>query len=107
MRDYRMKKKAKSKTDIPRHEEWTAKEHTEVLELQSTGVPAEGRNAVKGSVKRGQAVVTDNSSTQLDEKLNPGDDVQIRERLASSSRELKGVNILHEDDDIIGIDKEN
>ena len=102
-----MKKKAKSKTDIPRHEEWTVKEHTEVLEFLFKVMPSKSRNAVKGILKRGQVVVNDKSTTQFDDKLKPGDHVQIRERVASSSIKLKGVNILHEDDDIIVIDKES
>ncbi|NMA81065.1 MAG: RluA family pseudouridine synthase [Jeotgalicoccus halophilus] len=102
-----MKKKAKSKTDRPRHEEWTVKEHTEVLEFLFKVMPSKSRNAVKGILKRGQVVVNDKSTTQFDDKLKPGDHVQIRERVASSSIKLKGVNILHEDDDIIVIDKES
>lgn len=102
-----MKKKAKSKTDRPRHEEWTVKEHTEVLEFLFKVMPSKSRNAVKGILKRGQVVVNDKSTTQFDDKLKPGDHVQIRERVASSSVKLKGVNILHEDDDIIVIDKES
>lgn len=102
-----MKKKAKSKTDRPRHEEWTVKEHTEVLEFLFKVMPSKSRNAVKGILKRGQVVVNDKSTTQFDDKLKPGDHIQIRERVASSSIKLKGVNILHEDDDIIVIDKES
>ncbi|HJG32609.1 MAG TPA: RluA family pseudouridine synthase [Jeotgalicoccus aerolatus] len=102
-----MKKKTKNKTDRPRHEEWTVKEHTEVLEFLFKVMPSKSRNAVKGILKRGQVVVNDKSTTQFDDKLKPGDHIQIRERVASSSIKLKGVNILHEDDDIIVIDKES
>ena len=54
-------------------------------------MPSKSRNAVKGILKRGQVVVNDKSTTQFDDKLKPGDHIQIRERVASSSVKLKGV----------------
>ncbi|CEA02484.1 Ribosomal large subunit pseudouridine synthase D [Jeotgalicoccus saudimassiliensis] len=102
-----MKKKPTKKPNRPRHEEWTVKEHTEVLEFLFKVMPSKSRNAVKGILKRGQVVVNDKPTTQFDDKLKPGDFVQIRERVASASVKLKGVTILHEDDDVIVVDKES
>ena len=102
-----MKKKSKTKSNTPRHEEWTVKEHTEVLEFLFKVMPSKSRNAVKGILKRGQVVVNDKPTTQFDDALEPGDLVQIRDRVASASVKLKGLKILHEDDDLIVIDKES
>lgn len=102
-----MKKKSKTKSNTPRHEEWTVKEHTEVLEFLFKVMPSKSRNAVKGILKRGQVVVNDKPTTQFDDVLKPGDLVQIRDRVASASVKLKGLKILHEDDDLIVIDKES
>ena len=102
-----MKKKPKAKQNVPRHEEWTVREHTEVLEFLFKVMPSKSRNAVKGILKRGQIVVNDKPTTQFDQVLKPGDHVQIRARVASASIKLKGVTILHEDDDVIVIDKES
>lgn len=102
-----MKKKSKTKSNTPRHEEWTVKEHTEVLEFLFKVMPSKSRNAVKGILKRGQVVVNDKPTTQFDDALKPGDLVQIRDRVASASVKLKGLKILHEDDDLIVIDKES
>lgn len=102
-----MKKKSKTKSNTPRHEEWTVKEHTEVLEFLFKVMPSKSRNAVKGILKRGQVVVNDKPTTQFDDALKPGDLVQIRDRVASASVKLKGLKILHEDDDLLVIDKES
>lgn len=102
-----MKKKSKTKSNTPRHEEWTVKEHTEVLEFLFKVMPSKSHNAVKGILKRGQVVVNDKPTTQFDDALKPGDLVQIRDRVASASVKLKGLKILHEDDDLIVIDKES
>lgn len=101
------KAKPKANQNAPRHEEWTVKEHTEVLEFLFKVMPSKSRNAVKGILKRGQIVVNDKPTTQFDQVLKPRDHVQIRARVASTSAKLKGVSILHEDDDLIVIDKES
>lgn len=100
-----MKKKVNQKEQ--RNEEWTVKEQTEVLKFLFKVMPSRSRNAVKGILKRGQIVVNDKVTTQFDDQLKPGDHVQIRTRVASTSVKLRGVNILHEDDDVIVIDKES
>lgn len=101
-----MKKKSKNKPNTPRHEEWTVKEQTEVLEFLFKVMPSKSRNAVKGILKRGQIVVNDKPTTQFDDILKPGDLVQIRTRVASGVK-LKGMKVLHEDDAVIVIDKDS
>ena len=101
-----MKKKAKQgKPSKERNENWTVKEHTEVLEFLFKVMSSRSRNTIKGILKRGQVVVNDQPTTQFDEALKPGDHVQIRARVASSDVKPKGVKILFEDDDLIVIDK--
>lgn len=65
------------------------------------------RNSVKSILKRGQASVNGKSITQHDHPLKPGDEVGILSNFASKKKmALTGLKIIHEDQDIIVIDKD-
>ncbi len=86
--------------------EWFVKEETQLLEFLYTILPDRSLNSVKGILKRGQVFVNGKATTQFDDKLQPEDRVQIRTRVATDDVKFKGIQILHEDDDVIVIEKE-
>ncbi|MCM3131196.1 RluA family pseudouridine synthase [Paenibacillus polysaccharolyticus] len=65
-----------------------------------------GRNAVKSILGRGQVSIDEKVVTKFNEPLLPGQIVSISKEGAVAAPSLTGINILHEDDDIIVIRKE-
>ncbi|WP_248060990.1 RluA family pseudouridine synthase [Paenibacillus silvae] len=65
-----------------------------------------GRNAVKSILGRGQVSIDEKVVTKFNEPLQPGQIVSISKEGAVAAPSLTGINILHEDDDIIVIRKE-
>ncbi|WP_411842425.1 RluA family pseudouridine synthase [Salinicoccus sp. HZC-1] len=86
--------------------EWIVQEPTELLKFLFEMMPSRSRKTVKGILGRGQVVVNGEATTQFNDKLQPGDRVQIHSRVADYAMKFTGVEILHEDDDIIVIEKE-
>ncbi|WJY27881.1 RluA family pseudouridine synthase [Sporosarcina trichiuri] len=65
------------------------------------------RNAVKGTLSRGQVAVNGEVITRHDHMLQPGDSVEIlTNEAAKQDSEMTGISIMYEDDAIIVIDKE-
>lgn len=86
--------------------EWIVEEPTELLTYLYEVMSNRSRNSVKGILSRGQVFVNGTVSTQFNDSLQPGDRIEIRTRVATNDVGLTGVNILHEDDDLIVIEKE-
>ncbi|QUW21640.1 RluA family pseudouridine synthase [Sporosarcina sp. Marseille-Q4063] len=89
-----------------RNDEWIVKEQTELLKYLYEVLSNRSRNSVKGILARGQVLVNGKVSTQFNDPLNPGDQVQIHARVATNEVKMTGVTILHEDNDLIVIEKE-
>ncbi|WP_260866196.1 RluA family pseudouridine synthase [Paenibacillus xylanexedens] len=66
----------------------------------------DGRNAVKSILGRGQVSVDQKVVTKFNLALTPGQTVSISKEGAVAAPSMTGVNILHEDNDIIVIRKE-
>lgn len=98
-----MKKRARS-SELDA--EWIVEESTELLKFLFKMMPSRSRKAVKGILGRGQVVVNGEATTQFNDALRPGDRVQIHSRVANYDVKMTGVKILHEDDDVIVIEKE-
>ncbi|SFK89437.1 23S rRNA pseudouridine1911/1915/1917 synthase [Salinicoccus halodurans] len=98
-----MQKKAKS-SELDA--EWIVEEPTELLKFLFKMMPSKSRKSVKGILGRGQVVVNGEATTQFNDALQPGDRVQIHSRVADYAMKFTGVEILHEDDEIIVIEKE-
>jgi len=86
--------------------EWIVEESTELLKYLNLVMPGKGRNTVKSILSRGQVFVNGEVSTQFNDPLASGDRVQIRTRVVTDDVKMKGVSILHEDDQLIIIEKE-
>ena len=98
-----MERKARSSE---RDAEWIVDESTELLKYLYKMLSNRSRNSVKGILSRGQVIVNGTVSTQFNDSLQPGDRVQIHTRVAANEVTMTGVNIIHEDDDLIVIEKE-
>ena len=89
-----------------RNDEWIVNEQMELLKYLYEVLSSRSRNSVKGILNRGQVLVNGKVSTQFNDLLNPGDRVQIHARVATDEVKMTGVTILHEDNDLIVIEKE-
>lgn len=67
-------------------------------------MPSRSRKAVKGTLSQGKVFVNNQATTQFNDALKPGDQVQIRSE--AKNIKLKGIKVVHEDNDIIVIEKE-
>lgn len=82
-------------------------ETTELLPFLFETNPDKSRNAVKNMLKIGQVLVDSERITQHDHPLYPGQSVDIlTNKAVKQYSSLEGITILHEDDDLIVINKE-
>ncbi|WP_310550864.1 RluA family pseudouridine synthase [Paenibacillus glufosinatiresistens] len=78
----------------------------ELLPFLLANLTGKGRNAVKGILARGQVSVNGRAVTAYNHPLRSGDTVTVDREKQEPAPVLSGLSILHEDDDIIVIDKE-
>ncbi|WP_328803125.1 RluA family pseudouridine synthase [Ruoffia halotolerans] len=86
---------------------YTAKEPTELLKFMLEQLAPKSRNAIKSMLTRGQFFIDGKAVTQHNHPLKKGDQVGMLSNKSFKKIEtLEGLRILHEDDDIIVIDKD-
>ena len=86
---------------------YTAEEATELLKFMINQLAPKSRNNVKSMLARGQFFVDGKAVTQFNHPLKKGQKVGVLSNEgAKKTAALEGVKILHEDDDLIVIDKE-
>ncbi|WP_420800473.1 RluA family pseudouridine synthase [Paenibacillus piscarius] len=81
-------------------------EPAELLAFLLKTVPGKGRNAIKSMLSRGQIAVNGKTVTRHDHPLQPGQTVTVDQEKRAEAKELLGLTIVHEDDDIIVIQKD-
>ncbi|WP_342388171.1 RluA family pseudouridine synthase [Salinicoccus bachuensis] len=86
--------------------EWKVQEPTELLKFLFEMMPSRSRKSVKGVLGRGQVYVNGEATTQFNALLHPGDRVEIQSHFGARNVKIKGIEILHEDDDVIVVEKE-
>ena len=96
----------KSKKSNGPDAEWIVEESTELLKFLFEKMPSRSRKSVKGILGRGQIHVNGEATTQFNAVLQPGDRVEINSRYGARNVKVKGIRILHEDDDVIVVEKE-
>jgi 23S rRNA pseudouridine1911/1915/1917 synthase len=101
---HRNKNKPKVKRDNTSH--YTVQEPMELLPFLLYKLSSLGRNTVKSLLARGQVSVNDRVVTEYNYPLKPGQTVTIRRDKAAQQPQLIGLTIMHEDDDIIVINKD-
>ncbi|MFW5435369.1 RluA family pseudouridine synthase [Paenibacillus apiarius] len=102
-----MKKKAHhSHSGHSAPKRYTVTEPAELLTYLLTVMSNMGRNSVKSILARGQVSVNDRVVTKYNFPLQPGHTVTISKERVSDEPLFIGLTILHEDEDIIVIQKE-
>lgn len=87
--------------------EYKVEEEEELLAFLLKVMTNRSRNSVKSILARGQVTVDDHLETKYNYPLYPGQTVKIlKNKAAIKESVLIGMSILHEDDDIIVINKE-
>lgn len=86
---------------------YTVKEQKELLPFLLEAMSNRSRNSVKSILTRGQVTVDDHMETKHNYPLYPGQTVTIlKNKAAVKESALIGMSILHEDEDVIVINKE-
>lgn len=89
----------------PKIRNYEVKEEMELLAFLLKHVK-EGRNSIKSMLARGQVFVNHQIVTLYNYALKPGQTVSISKEKITEKPQMKGLTILHEDDDVIVIHKE-
>ncbi|MEK3751906.1 RluA family pseudouridine synthase [Paenibacillus sp. FSL E2-8871] len=85
---------------------FTVNEPSELLPFLLIHITGRGRNAIKSILSRGQVAVNGKVITQHNFQLHPGQTVTIDQEKPVQVAETIGLTIVHEDDDLIIIQKD-
>lgn len=99
--------KRKHTNNAINHETYTVKEQMELLPFLLEAMENRSRNSVKSILARGQVSVNDRSTTKHNYQLEAGQTVSIlKNKVAAKVNKMSGFSIIHEDKDIIVINKD-
>lgn len=86
---------------------YIVEKESELLIFLLKSMPNRSRNSVKSILKRGQVAVDGRTTTQFDDPLDIGQEVNIlTNQAAKRLGRLDGISIIHEDDDLLVIYKD-
>lgn len=85
---------------------YTVTEPAELLTFLLGSISNLSRNSIKSLLARGQVMVDGKAVTAYNHSLRPGQTIMISKDKASDKPQLIGLSILHEDDDVIVIQKD-
>lgn len=86
-------------------QQYSVEKQAELLPFLLEVMDSRSRNSVKSMLTRGQILVDDRVETAHNFLLNPGQTVTVSTQRVADTSSLNGLTILHEDDDLIVIDK--
>ncbi len=81
-------------------------ENTELMKFLLESLPKKSRNNIKSLLANKQVIVEGKWVKQFNHLLVPGQKIEIRWNRIPEERKYPGIKIIHEDDDIIIIEKE-
>ncbi|SDL62894.1 RluA family pseudouridine synthase [Paenibacillus jilunlii] len=96
---------AAAKAPVP-VKSYTVEEPAELLAFLLKTLVSRGRNSIKSMLSRGQVSVNGKAVTKHNFQLHPGQTVTIDFEKPIQAKEMIGLTIVHEDDDLIVIQKE-
>ncbi|WP_106766648.1 RluA family pseudouridine synthase [Paenibacillus faecalis] len=85
---------------------YPVKEPAELLAFLLNNISNMSRNSIKSLLARGQVLVDGHTVTAYNHALKPGQTITLSKHKAADRPELIGLSILHEDDDVIVIEKD-
>jgi 23S rRNA pseudouridine1911/1915/1917 synthase len=103
---YMIKKKLNSSQTPDKITHFEVNEPAELMSFLIEALPSRGRNAIKSILARGQVYVNNKAVTKYNHPLVPGQQVSIHFAKVTEQVKMIGVHILHEDDDLIVVQKE-
>lgn len=101
-----MKKKAHIKSNKNKTMRYTVEEESELLTFLLQKLSNKGRNTVKAMLTRGQVLIDNKKTTKYNAALKIGQTVTIETITSTQTNRIEGITILHEDDDLIVIEKD-
>lgn len=87
-------------------EQWHVEQPNELLKFLFEVMPDRSKKSVKTVLGRGHVFINDESISQFNAPLAPGDVVEIRTSAVNKKAKIKGIEILYEDADVIVVNKE-
>jgi 23S rRNA pseudouridine1911/1915/1917 synthase len=97
----------RKKAEQPREIQLVVTEPVELMEFLLAKLAGKGRNKVKSLLSRGQVSVQGQVETQFNHPLEVGQKVLInRSETGKGNAEIRGLDILYEDSDLVVIDKQ-
>jgi len=89
----------------PKQINFLVKEPEELMKYLIAQLPHKNRNNIKTMLKKREVLVDGKAVTQFNHPLKPGQKVVLTTSPAPLSRQLKGINLVYEDDDLIVVNK--
>ena len=89
----------------PKNISFLVKEPEELMKYLIVQLPHKNRNNIKTMLKKREVLVDGKAVTQFNHPLKPGQKVALTTSPAPSSRQLKGINLVYEDNDLIVVNK--
>ncbi|WP_153735788.1 RluA family pseudouridine synthase [Aquibacillus halophilus] len=97
----------KSTKNVAKPELYIVEEEAELLPFLLDTLSNRSRNSVKSILTRGQVYVNGEVITKHNFQLEPGYKISIEKNIVAKAASFTGLKIVHEDDDIIVIEKES
>ncbi|MBW4084065.1 RluA family pseudouridine synthase [Paenibacillus sp. S150] len=85
---------------------YTVAEPAELLAFLLKTITGKGRNSIKSMLSRGQVSVNGRAVTRHNFQLHPGHTVTVDQEKPVQAKEMTGLTIVHEDNDLIVIQKD-
>jgi 23S rRNA pseudouridine1911/1915/1917 synthase len=100
-------RRKRSKTEQLKEIQFVVTEPVELMEFLLAKLAGKGRNKVKSLLSRGQVSVQGQVETQFNHPLEVGQKILInRSETGNGNAEIRGLDILYEDSDLVVIDKQ-
>ncbi len=84
---------------------FTVKETAELMKYLVMQLPHKNRNNIKTMLKKREVLVEGKVVTQFNHVLQPGQKVELTTSFAPRARQMKGISIVYEDNDLIVVNK--
>ncbi len=99
------KEKKEFKPRRPQNISFKVKEQDELMKFLVVQMPHKNRNNIKTMLKKRQVLVDGLAITQFNHLLKPGQTVELSRKPGEAARQMTGINVVYEDNDLIVVNK--